>query len=59
MEDKLLLCRATRPGVHILRVGFGTERGHDQRLRFAALENGGAMRAGEDADFAVQLTKIA
>src|ERR1017187_4394065 len=59
MKDKFLFRWATRPRVHVLRVGFRTERGHDQGLRFAALENGGAMGAGQDADFAVQLTKVA
>ena len=35
--------------VHALFVGGGTQRGHDQRLGFAAAENGRAVRARQDA----------
>ena len=37
---------------------IGRERGEGHRLGFAALENGGAMRAREDADFAGDLAQI-
>src|SRR5258707_1343737 len=51
IEHELLSVLFTQP-VHALLIARGAQcRGH-QRLRFAALEHGGAVGPGQNADFA-------
>ena len=52
VEDEALGAGAAGEGVEFLRLLGGPERGEDQRLGVAALEDGGAVHAGQHADLA-------
>ena len=58
MQEKALRGFAATVGVDVLRFFDGRERHERERLRFAALENRGTVRAREHADFAIDRTQI-
>ena len=51
VQDEALAGRAAGVGVEVLRLLAGGEGGDAERLGFTALEQAGAVRAGQEADF--------
>ena len=58
VQEEALRFFAAAVGIDVLRFFDRRESGERDRLRFAALENGRAMRARQHADFAGDLAQV-
>src|SRR6266850_1650869 len=58
VKDEFFLALTAGVGVEFLDVFARTQSAEGERLRFAALENGGAVRSREQADFGMDRANI-